>query len=456
MNFFENAFLSRTRLVLLFFLKIAAAVSVWLLYTFYYSGSDFLTYFSDSSVLIHNLFTSGHQEYSSVWEGSFDDSVFNSARMMICLNAFLHIFSFGNFYVHGLFFCFFSFVGLVALLKVIANHFPQKRNVIIALFFIPSILFWGSAPLKESVIIGVSGLLVFLTDFGLRINYSKNAILMVLLMVGLLCVLKIYVLLAFFPLFIANQLIARTSVRFVLLKYAAVFVLMASCMVLCSLISDELNVLKIISDKQAKAISEAKGGVFLADDKSFVCVDYEKKNDLLEMTTDSTYRIKEGSSFMSWKLENMSDTTFVVSSNDTSHYKILYQQVPARSVIPVRKLKPVIAEYLAYTPIAFINTLIRPGFWEIRSWLQLIMAIENLWIVLLIVLSIVFFDKGILGKKHILIFCILFSLIIFILIGLTTPAIGAMVRYKTIGLLFLSIDCFIMLDINRLRKVFLK
>jgi hypothetical protein len=227
-------------------------------------------------------------------------------------------------------------------------------------------------------------------------------------------------------------------------------------MVLCSLISDELNVLKIISDKQAKAISEAKGGVFLADDKSFVCVDYEKKNDLLEMTTDSTYRIKEGSSFMSWKLENMSDTTFVVSSNDTSHYKILYQQVPARSVIPVRKLKPVIAEYLAYTPIAFINTLIRPGFWEIRSWLQLIMAIENLWIVLLIVLSIVFFDKGILEKKHILIFCILFSLIIFILIGLTTPAIGAMVRYKTIGLLFLSIDCFIMLDINRLRKVFLK
>ncbi|MCE3277966.1 MAG: hypothetical protein K0S44_157 [Bacteroidetes bacterium] len=439
---------------MLFFLKIAAAVSVWLLYTFYYSGSDFLTYFSDSSVLIHNLFNPDHQEYSSVWEGSFNNSVFNSARMMICLNAFLHIFSFGNFYVHGLFFCFFSFLGLVALLKNIANHFPEKRNVIIALFFIPSIIFWGSAPLKESVIIGVAGLLVFLTDFGLRINYSKKTILMVFLMVGLLSVLKIYVLLALFPLLITNQLIARTSVRFVLLKYIAVFALMAACLFLSSLISDELNILKIISDKQAKAISEAKGGIFLADDKNFVCVDYGKKNDVLEMITDSTYRIKKGSTFMSWKLENMSDTTFVVNSQDTSIYKILYQQIPARSVIPVRKLKPVITEYLAYTPIAFINTLIRPGFWEIRSWLQLIMVIENLWIVFLIVLSIVFFDKGILNKKHIVIFCILFSLIIFVLIGLTTPVIGAMVRYKTIGLLFLSVACIIMLDTNRLRKIF--
>jgi hypothetical protein len=440
----------------LFFLKIAAAVSVWLLYTFYYSGSDFLTYFSDSSVLIHNLFNSDHHQYSSVWEGSFDDSVFNSARMMICVNAFLHVFSFGNFYVHGLFFCFFSFVGLVALLKVIASHFPQKRNVIIALFFIPSILFWGSAPLKESVIIGVTGLLVFLTDFGVRINYSKKAILMVLLMVGLLCVLKIYVLLALFPLFIANQLIARTSVRYVLLKYAAVFVLMASFLFITSFISDDLNVLKIISDKQAKAISEAKGGVFLANDKNFVCVDYEKKNEVLEMITDSTYRIKKGSFFMSWKLENMSDTTFVVNSKDTSVYRILYQQVPAHSVIPVRKVKPVMTEYLAYTPIAFVNTLIRPGFWEISSWLQLIMVIENLWIVLLIILSIVFFDNGILDKKHILIFCVLFSLIIFVLVGFTTPAIGAMVRYKTIGLLFLSIACFIILDTNKSRKIFSK
>ncbi|MCW3084284.1 MAG: hypothetical protein JWP12_1650 [Bacteroidetes bacterium] len=449
MNFFVIPQVSAIKLVVFFVLKLIAGSFVFWVYTHHYSGSDFFTYFSDSTALIKNTF-GGHAAYSAAWNGNFENVLFSSSRVMIVLNAILQLFSGGNFYVHAVFFCFFSFIGLTALLKAFLVHFPNRRtSLILALFFIPSILFWGSAALKESVIIGIVGMLVYLTDFGLRKKYTFWQLLLIAILLLLLLFVKIYVLCVLLVLLLINAVVARTSTHFLLLKYSAGMLLLGLFAFAAAALNPDYNVLRLISDKQAKAISEANGGVFLANQKHFVRVDYDQQKQIVVPENDSIFHLKPGSSYTRWKLDNMRDTTFITASEDTSAYRLVYSIQPARSVIKLKRLKPKLADFIAYSPHAFVNTLIHPTVFEITSKYHLLIALENIAIIILILLAIIFFDKTALKKKEVLLFCLFFAIILFVLIGITTPAIGAMVRYKTIALLFLAPACFMMISVEK-------
>lgn len=438
----------------LFVFKLLAAACAWLIFTSYYGISDFSVYFRDSSAHIHNFFHPD-QPQAVTWNPRFDDdAVFDGAALMIGINMLLHLFSFGNFYVHAVFFCFFSFTGLTCLLKAFNKHFPQKKSIVIALFFIPGIWFWGSAPVKECVIIGACGLLVWVTDFGLKLSYSKRGLFLTCFLLVFIAWLKIYVLCALVPLLVVNGIVVSTPGRKLARSYLLIFGSFALLAAAAAYFSPRYNVLRIISDKQAKAISEARGGVFLASEKNFISVNYHNSGSILELQPDSTYRIRDGSSYLLWQQNNMADTSYIQNSKDSSVYTWLYSVVPARSVRDVKKLRPLPADYIAYAPIAFYETLMQPTFGKADSWLELAALVENCWILLLIILTVCFFDRTVLQKKEILFFCLFFSVIIFVLVGITTPAIGGMVRYRTIGLLFLTSACFLMLDEKKLKELF--
>lgn len=456
MNFFVIPSITKMNLVWLFILKLAAAAIVGLVYTFYYQGADFITFFNDSSVLIHNFLQNDTRPYAS-WFGSFENTpLIYSSKIMIVINAVMQLFSFGNMYVHFVFFCFFSFVGMAALLKAFIQHFSGKKWIFILLFFVPGILFWSSAPLKEALVIGLTGLFLYFTDFGLRKKYSVKQIVIIVLVSIFLIVVKIYVFLALLPAIICNIIVARTSDKFWFFKYSAGVVAFSLIAIMIATANPELNVLKLISDKQAKAISEAKGGLFLMSDKKFISVDYKSADTVLVQQGKQTYKIVNGSTYLMWGLDNMKDTTFVANSNDTSVYTLLYKIIPANSTISLKKLKPEFKYFITYAPLAFINTLIHPTLYEISSWFQLISALENLFIILIIIAAVFFFDHKAMKKKEILFLCITFSLIIYVLVGITTPSLGAMVRYKTIAELFLISGCLLMIDLEKLKKVVLR
>src|SRR6218665_342573 len=458
MKFFEIPAVSRTRLVLLFVLKLVAGSAVWLVYTYHYpAASDFNNYFSDSKILVQNLFNGTNLPYSSAWNGNFENVLFSNSRAVIILNALLQLFSFGNFYVHSVFFCFFSYVGLIALLKAFLPHFPSKeKRILLALFFIPSVLFWGSAALKESLIIGLAGLLIYVSDFGLRKKYNVKQTVAFILLFVILFLMKIYIALALLPVLLVNFIVSRTTEKRLAVKYAIVIVANGSCFFLVAKINDDYNVLKIIADKQAKAISEARGGAFLVSDKHFVSVDFYGQDTILSMQPDSSSRINHGANYLMWNLENMKDTIFVNNSDNDEVYHLIYGIRPANSVLAIRKLKPEWIDFAAYSPVAFVNTLAHPSFFEVRSWLHLMIALENIWVMIFIVLAVLFFDKNIWQKKTIFFFCLFFVLILYVLIGITTPAIGAMVRYRTIAELLLVIMCLLAIDEEKLRKRFSK
>ena len=98
---------------------------------------------------------------------------------------------------------------------------------------------------------------------------------------------------------------------------------------------------------------------------------------------------------------------------------------------------------LKSTPLAFINTMFRPFLTDVHgNPMILLSALENLLIIFLILASLL---SGNLRGKRIdpfIIFNIFFIVLLFALIGLITPVLGAIVRYRIValpGLMFLLV-----------------
>jgi hypothetical protein len=90
-------------------------------------------------------------------------------------------------------------------------------------------------------------------------------------------------------------------------------------------------------------------------------------------------------------------------------------------------------------PLAFINSLSRPLIWEPESWPQFLAALENIVVIAIAILLLIRFRFSKVEHANIALFSFVFCVQLFILAGLITPNMGALVRYKSIGLPFLFI-----------------
>lgn len=132
---------------------------------------------------------------------------------------------------------------------------------------------------------------------------------------------------------------------------------------------------------------------------------------------------------------------FVIMLNKDSH---------AGSQIDIPVLSPSFISFVKNTPNAIVNSFFRPHVFEIKSFMYIVPAIENLIIILLFVMLIFFYKKNDPEKLLWLWFSISFVLILFVLCGLTTPVLGALVRYKVPALPFLFIIFITFIDFNKI------
>jgi len=102
-------------------------------------------------------------------------------------------------------------------------------------------------------------------------------------------------------------------------------------------------------------------------------------------------------------------------------------------------------------PNALLNTFIRPYVWESYSPFILLNALENLFIILLFIIAILFRKKNSINKNTFY-FCITYVVTLFTIIGITTPIFGAIARYKVPGLPFLIIASLLLIDFDFLRN----
>jgi len=184
LKFFHLDGLKRGTPAVFFLLKILAAIALWAVYTFYYTdknNSDIWKYFDDSKVMADALpdhpadyfkMLSGigdhdpriDMQYYHVmthWYQQFDNNLLNDAHIIIRFNAFVRLFSMGNYFTHALLMCFFAFIGLCAIYKIIFPAVKEWKSTAAGIIFLlPSLIFWSSGVMKEGLMLLALGIIV--------------------------------------------------------------------------------------------------------------------------------------------------------------------------------------------------------------------------------------------------------------------------------------------------------
>ncbi len=117
----------------------------------------------------------------------------------------------------------------------------------------------------------------------------------------------------------------------------------------------------------------------------------------------------------------------------------LAKRAAAGSFIHTMKLDHSVGSILYNLPVGLLNSLTRPWPNDMHGLLFIPPFLENLVILFLIALVIIYPNRLDLKQKAFIWFAATFTVILFSIIGITTPIIGAIVRYKIPALPFLFI-----------------
>lgn len=143
---------------------------------------------------------------------------------------------------------------------------------------------------------------------------------------------------------------------------------------------------------------------------------------------------------------------FQVICNKQHDFIMMAQSMTVGSYIDLPVLSNGLKGVVANTPSAILRTLLRPSVFEPGSATMTMAAIENLLIVCILALCVIFM-KIRNFSIHEVWFCLSFIAILFVLTGLTTPVLGALVRYKMPALPFIGIAVLLLANNERLQPI---
>ena len=221
-SFFHGGGLTPNIISFVFLLKIGFGFLLFVIYYFYYGNnrftSDAFRFFDDSLIMygalktdpthyLRLLFGIGldkpdlalYIKEMTFWGRDFPHGLFNDNQTIIRVNAIFDLFSFGYYHIHTVFMCFISLIGLTALYKAFVP-FLQKHKLLllIGIFLIPSVLFWGSGVLKEGVVIFSMGLLIW-SLFKVLEKPNVKHLSVLICSILMLLFIKVYVIIALAP-----------------------------------------------------------------------------------------------------------------------------------------------------------------------------------------------------------------------------------------------------------------
>ena len=469
-SFFHIEGISKNVFTAAFLLKIIFGFAFWAVYVWRHSYSeraDAFLYFDDGKAIYSALFQhpldyfkillgvddpslSKYLGQTGHWNMTYVQGLYNETRTVIRFNAIVDVFSFGNYHVHTVFMCFLSFAGLTGIYKTFLPFLMEKKKELFAcVFLLPSVLFWSSGVLKEGLILFSMGMLVYHVFRFLREGFTIRRFIWILIFGVLLSITKLYMLLILIPAFIAHAWIVKTSGKFSIIKYIAVFAVMLAALMLQS----KINIPFKLMDKQRQNIYLASGGSLIGktEEHKFIYIKPKIQNRIVKLENKPGYcKIAEGVPYVSWYFDDFTDSSYVLHSADTSTYWVYYDLPEAGSYIEIPFLFPSWSSVLKNSPAAFFTSAFRPHLLETKkNPLIILSAIENFFIAVFILICIFFFSKKI-EHTHVIYFCISTVILLFVLTGLTTPILGSVVRYKIPVLPFFLIAFLLILDKEKL------
>jgi hypothetical protein len=396
--------------------KICGAIALGLLYQFYYNGGDTYNFhthgsrhiweaFSESTdVGLKLLFSDGKDElgiykYSRLIPFFRDPTSYTVIRIA----AFFDLITFSSYSGTAVFFAIFSFIGSWMLFLTFYQKYPGYKMVIaVAVLFIPSVAFWGSGIMKDSLVLSSLGVATYSIDrmFGRR-RFSISFVLILLASLYLIFVTKKFVLQAFLPSAILWVFLTRLhSIRSVMLRILVVPVLLS-----ITVVSAYFTVMKV-------GQGDAR-------------YDVEKLATTAKITA--------------------TDIRYQTGRDAGSGYSLGEQDGSFGTMIRM-------------LPQAINVSLFRPYFWEVRNPLMLLSAIESFALLLLTLYTLFKVKMSIFRylTNPDVAFTMIFALIFAFAVGISTYNFGTLSRYKIplIPCYMISVCLILYLDkLNRERKL---
>ena len=360
-------------------------------FTFYKGGNFFSDQIKDNLSNIHYLFTPATETGEWYTSSPGGDEGFAgyfanpSGNFVMKISAVLSFFAFNRFIIIALFFGFFSFVGQWKLFLVFddINTTRNRKLLAYATLYTPSIWFWGSGLLKDSLCLGALGMMVsILYIYLVKKRFSFVSLILFIGLAFMVTIIKSYI----------------TAILFVALGLTIFFLFIRS-------IKSILARIGLIS---------LMGAVGL-----LVLLQLDISEQITEIVEDSVTQI-----------QGFQDAYQSVNSDDEA----------SRAGFSMADLNPSLGSLAIQAPSAIFTCLYRPFIWESKKVMIMFTSLESMLLLycslfLLWKTHLIGFFKAIFKNEYLL-FSFIISLLFALVIGFTTFNFGTMIRYKIILLPF--------------------
>lgn len=377
-----------------FALKIFGAIFLGLIYQYYYKGGDTLNYWHQSTVI-----NSSFNESIVTWlkmitsnADYYDVDVYQYTSQLIwyggdspeyivsVIGAVLGVFTMTTYLPMSVLFSALSFIGVWKMYIVFTKLYPRlTKQMSYAILFIPSVIFWGSGFMKDTITLSCLGWVI---HFVYKIFYLNKRIVFntffALLLLYIVFVIKTYILVAFLP------------------------ALLLWCVGLLS-----------YRIKDTRLIIFTRYFLYAVSIVGLVVVGGKVQTEL----------------FGEYNVESLGYKSFV-----TRDYLYRVSMEQDGSGYTLGDMDPTLLGMLEKAPAGINVTLFRPYPWEARKPIVMISAAESLFYLIFTIL-VVFRNNPIRVVQRILSdetlqFCIIFTLVFAFAVGISTSNFGSLVRYK--------------------------
>ena len=377
-----------------FTLKIFGAIFLGIIYQYYYKGGDTLNYWRQSEI-INSSMSDSFWTWLRLITGSaeiYDVDVYNYTTqfwwygirtpeyLISVIGALIGLFTMTTYLPTAVIFAAISFIGVWKLYVVFTKLYPRlSKHLAYAILFIPSVIFWGSGFMKDTITLSCIG---WVTHFFYLIFFENKKIVLnsifAIFFIYVIFIIKSYIVMAFLP-----------------------AVLLWGVGLLSYKIKDARLILFVRYFLYASAIA----GIVLIGGR---------------LQTEM---------FGQYNVESIGFKSFV-----TRDYLFRISNETDGSGYTLGDFDPTLMGMLEQAPAGVNVTLFRPYLWEARKPIVMISALESL-VYLIFTIVVIFRNNPIRVVQRILSdetlqFCLIFTLVFAFAVGISTSNFGSLVRYK--------------------------
>lgn len=404
------------------------------------SPSDYFKFLFglENREMIHHYLSDTHH-----WDAG-PGTLINDSQNVIRIHSIIHFFSFGNVVIHLMVVAFFALLASKFLFRSLRDYIHLPGNTLFWIFVLtPSILFWTSGILKEPFMF--MGIALFVYALLGKRSITKKIIAGVLgtiLLIGF----KPYILVA-----ISISLLGYFIYGFI--KKLLITILVGiSVFIIIWLFIPQISqpITDHLTKKQFDFQNVARGGFHYRADTCIYIVYVNDNINVNQISIDSNYLMKQIEGEYYKPMSTTPSKTVTIQPNDTP-WIYYYSGRQCGSYIKTTSIDNSNKQLLKNIPEALFNATLRPLPGDPGSQLMYISMIEEFLILGLFIFALVSFKRLDIGNKKIVFGFILFGLAILLLIGWTTPVLGAIVRYRFPAQLALIISSLIILTNKKIK-----